>query len=85
MNFDKPIDRRNTHSLKWDMMKPLYGVDPEHGTSMWVADMDFEPPAAVQRCTPKNDQRWRLWILRRLQRLSQFHYGLDGSPPRLVG
>jgi cystathionine beta-lyase len=47
MNFDKPIDRRNTHSAKWDMMKPLYGVDPDQGTSMWVADMDFEPPAAV--------------------------------------
>jgi cystathionine beta-lyase len=47
MNFDKPIDRRNTHSMKWDMMKPLYGVDPEQGTSMWVADMDFEPPVAV--------------------------------------
>jgi cystathionine beta-lyase len=48
MNFDKPIDRRNTHSAKWDLMKPLYGVDPNEGTSMWVADMDFEPPAAVQ-------------------------------------
>ncbi len=53
MNFDKPIDRRNTHSLKWDMMKPLYGVDPEHGTSMWVADMDFEPPAAVNDALQK--------------------------------
>lgn len=48
MNFDKPINRVNTHSAKWDLMKPLYGVDPNQGTSMWVADMDFEPPVAVQ-------------------------------------
>jgi cystathionine beta-lyase len=48
MNFDKPIDRVNTHSAKWDMMEALYGVDPKQGTSMWVADMDFEPPVAVQ-------------------------------------
>lgn len=47
MNFDKPIDRINTHSAKWDLMKPLYGVDPAKGTSMWVADMDFEPPVEV--------------------------------------
>jgi len=48
MNFDKVINRTNTHSAKWDMMKPLYGVDPDKGTSMWVADMDFEPPHQVQ-------------------------------------
>ena len=53
MNFDKPIDRRNTHSAKWDMMKPLYGVDPDKGTSMWVADMDFEPPQAVHNALAK--------------------------------
>jgi cystathionine beta-lyase len=48
MNFDKPVNRRNTHSLKWDSMEELYGVDPENGTSMWVADMDFEPPVEVK-------------------------------------
>jgi len=48
MNFDKVINRTNTHSAKWDLMKPLYGVDPDKGTSMWVADMDFEPPQQVQ-------------------------------------
>ena len=47
MDFDKPIDRLNTHSAKWDMMQSLYGVDPNKGTSMWVADMDFEPPIQV--------------------------------------
>ncbi len=33
-NFDKPTDRRNTNSLKWDVAP---GELP-----MWVADMDFE-------------------------------------------
>lgn len=49
MNFDEMIDRRGTHSMKWDMMKARYGVDPADGISMWVADMDFRPPACVQR------------------------------------
>ena len=48
MNFDEHIDRRNTHSSKWDMMEPLFGISPDDGLSMWVADMDFRPPQAVQ-------------------------------------
>ena len=48
MNFDERIDRRGTHSAKWDMMEPLFGVPASDGISMWVADMDFRPPACVQ-------------------------------------
>lgn len=48
MNFDQIIDRRATHSTKWDMMEKLYGVSPDTGIAMWVADMDFRPPQAVQ-------------------------------------
>ena len=48
MNFDQIIDRRGTHSMKWDMMQDRYGVSPDTGISMWVADMDFRPPACVQ-------------------------------------
>lgn len=48
MNFDEIIDRRGTHSVKWDMMETLYGVSPDTGLSMWVADMDFRPPSCVQ-------------------------------------
>lgn len=33
-DFDKPIDRRGTDALKWDI--------PEGELPMWVADMDFE-------------------------------------------
>jgi cysteine-S-conjugate beta-lyase len=47
--FDEEIDRRGTHSMKWDMMQARYGVAPEEGIPMWVADMDFRPPAAVSR------------------------------------
>lgn len=45
--FDEVIDRRGTHSSKWDMMEKLYGVSPDEGIAMWVADMDFRPPACV--------------------------------------
>lgn len=48
MNFDEIIDRRNTHCAKWDMMEPIYGVPRDTGIAMWVADMDFRPPACVQ-------------------------------------
>lgn len=47
-DFDEIIDRRGTHCDKWDEMERLYGVSPETGIPMWVADMDFRPPAAVQ-------------------------------------
>lgn len=47
MDFDRIIDRRNTHCMKWDMMAARYGVDPGDGLAMWVADMDFAAPAHV--------------------------------------
>jgi cystathionine beta-lyase len=49
MDFDRPIDRRGTHCVKWDMMEAYYGVSPADGLAMWVADMEFRPPAVVQR------------------------------------
>ncbi len=48
MTFDNPPDRRGTHSVKWDSMEEIYGVSRDDGISMWVADMEFEPPACVQ-------------------------------------
>lgn len=39
-DFDKPTERRNTGSLKWDI------ADGE--LPMWVADMDFETAPAVK-------------------------------------
>lgn len=48
-DFDEIIDRRGTHSAKWDGMEAYYGVSPDDGLPMWVADMDFRPPACVTR------------------------------------
>lgn len=48
-NFDEQIERRGTHSAKWDMMEATYGVPAANGIAMWVADMDFRPPACVQQ------------------------------------
>lgn len=47
--FDPVIDRRGTHCAKWDMMQAGYGVSPDDGIAMWVADMEFAPPACVGR------------------------------------
>ena len=48
MNFDNPIDRRGTHCVKWDMMEQIYGVPADDGIAMWVADMEFQPPACIR-------------------------------------
>ena len=47
-SFDEIIDRRGSHCVKWDMMEPIYGVSPQDGLAMWVADMEFRPPPVVQ-------------------------------------
>lgn len=47
MDFNELIDRRHTNCMKWDSMQQFYGVSPETGLAMWVADMDFRPPPAV--------------------------------------
>ena len=49
MTFDTPINRLGTHSVKWDSMEAFYGVSAKDGIAMWVADMDFRPPACVQK------------------------------------
>lgn len=46
-DFDRIIERRGTHSAKWDSMQSLYGLDPAEGLPMWVADTDFAAPPAV--------------------------------------
>lgn len=53
MSFDEQIDRLGTHSVKWDMMEKVYGVPADKGIAMWVADMDFRPPAGVQAAIEK--------------------------------
>ncbi|WP_445490828.1 MalY/PatB family protein [Niallia sp. 03133] len=43
--FDKVIDRSNSASFKWGYNKFVFGTDDI--LPMWVADMDFQPPAEV--------------------------------------
>lgn len=40
-DFDKIADRRNTHSLKWDVA--------ERELPMWVADMDFQAAPEIRK------------------------------------
>lgn len=49
MNFDEIVERRGTHCAKWDMVETLYGLSANDALPMWVADMDFRPPAVVQQ------------------------------------
>ncbi len=49
MSFDHAPDRRNTHCVKWDAMEQLYGVSPDEGISMWVADMEFKAAPPIQQ------------------------------------
>ncbi|RXE71992.1 putative C-S lyase [Muribaculaceae bacterium Isolate-002 (NCI)] len=44
-DFDKPVDRRGTGSLKYDALQERYG-NPRL-LPLWVADMDFETPPFI--------------------------------------
>lgn len=46
-DFDEIIDRRGTHSNKWDSMERIFGVPAADGLPMWVADTDFRAPPVV--------------------------------------
>jgi len=52
-DFDEIIDRTGTTCSKWDDMQAVYGISAEDGIAMWVADMDFRPPAPVQRAVER--------------------------------
>ena len=45
INFDTPIDRRGTNSVKYDFTRER--GKPDGVLPMWVADMDFPAPAEV--------------------------------------
>jgi cystathionine beta-lyase len=47
-DFDAIIDRRGTHSMKWDGMAARTGVSAPDALAMWVADMDFLAPEPVR-------------------------------------
>ncbi len=46
-DFDRVIQRRGTHSSKWDNIAKLSGITALDAIPMWVADMDFVAPPGV--------------------------------------
>ena len=44
-SFDTLTERRNTNSVKYDLLKHIYGKDDL--MPMWVADMDFDTPSFI--------------------------------------
>lgn len=49
--FDRQILRENTRSVKWDLVKTLYGSNDV--LPMWVADMDFLVPEEIKKALIK--------------------------------
>ena len=50
-NFDEIIERRGTHSIKFDSMQELWGRNDL--IPMWVADMDFRTPSFIVEAIKK--------------------------------
>lgn len=44
-DFDTPVERRGTDSIKWDGMEPAYGRNDL--MPFWIADMDFKTPPFI--------------------------------------
>src|SRR5699024_11210439 len=49
---DTLYERKNTRSMKWDMLKPVFQRDDI--LPMWVEDMDFKAPQAVKEALIKH-------------------------------
>ena len=56
-DFDRVIDRHNTHASKWDNMARLSGITAADAIPMWVADMDFAAPPGVSAALAEEVQR----------------------------
>ncbi|MDC3075846.1 PatB family C-S lyase [Paracoccaceae bacterium] len=53
VNFDKYIDNRNANLSKFEGLRSLYNTSQDTCISMWVADMDFNPPQSVIKALQK--------------------------------
>lgn len=80
-NFDEIINRKNTHSVKWDGLATYFGND--NLLPMWVADMDFRTPPfimqALRQCLehevlgyPSAYPEWNQAIVQWLERRHQW-------------
>ena len=50
-NFDEIVNRYHTNSVKYDLIQE--NNKPEDVIPMWVADMDFKVPVAVEEAVTK--------------------------------
>ncbi len=63
-NFDEPVARQGTNSVKYDSRKDIFGR--EDIIPMWVADMDFKcPPAIIDALRERLDHEILGYTLRR--------------------
>lgn len=46
--FDEVIERKHTHSLKYDGIEERFGINEENLLPLWVADMDFKTPKVIR-------------------------------------
>ena len=67
-DFDRVIERRGTHSSKWDLIARYSGIDAPDAIPMWVADMDFAAPPGVTEA-----------LLAETKRAAHGYYGDTGS------
>jgi cystathionine beta-lyase len=67
-DFDRVIERRGTHSSKWDLIARYSGIDAPDAIPMWVADMDFAAPPGVTEA-----------LLVETKRAAHGYYGDTGS------
>jgi cystathionine beta-lyase len=44
-NFDEPVKREGTHSIKYDLREEIFGV--KNIIPMWIADMDIPTPGFI--------------------------------------
>lgn len=51
-DFQQEVNRKGTKSLKWDHIKTVFQTDKDL-LPMWVADMDFQAPEAVNDALTK--------------------------------
>lgn len=56
-DFDRVIERRGSHAMKWDMIARLSGIEAADAIPMWVADMDFAAPPGVTEALTEEVRR----------------------------
>ncbi len=56
-DFNRVIERRDTHATKWDLIEKLSGISSPDAIPMWVADMDFAAPPGVTAALKEEVER----------------------------